>query len=67
MLAPFTRSMTLTFGLCGAVLSPELLAESEPARNPDRSARTLELDATSVTAQAWAPPRKIPGPTPPAT
>ncbi|WDH56113.1 hypothetical protein PUP75_15330 [Pseudomonas chlororaphis] len=51
MLAPFTRSMTLTFGLCGAVLSPELLATSEPARNPDRGTKTLELDATSVTAQ----------------
>lgn len=51
MFAPFTRSMTLTFGLCGAVLSPELLAETEPAQSADRGAQALELDATSVTAQ----------------
>ncbi|CAI8828632.1 TonB-dependent siderophore receptor [Pseudomonas chlororaphis] len=51
MFAPFTRSMTLTFGLCGAVLSPGLLAENEPAQSADRSAKALELDATSVTAQ----------------
>ncbi|MGE7955305.1 TonB-dependent siderophore receptor [Pseudomonas sp. NPDC089530] len=47
MFAPFTRSMTLAFGLCSTVLSPELLAESEPRQQSN----ALELDATSVTAQ----------------
>lgn len=52
MFAPFTRSMTLTFGLCGAVLSPDLLAEITPETEPEPTARALELDATSVTGLA---------------
>ncbi|MDU9411347.1 TonB-dependent siderophore receptor [Pseudomonas sp. zfem005] len=51
MFVPFTRFMTITFGLCGAALSPALLAETEPARSPDPHATPLELEATSVTAE----------------
>ena len=49
MFAPITRSMTLTLGLCSAALSPELLAETEPDKDPAASA--LELTATNVTAK----------------
>ncbi|MFL1549879.1 TonB-dependent siderophore receptor [Pseudomonas sp. E2-15] len=48
MFAPFTRSMTLTLGLFGAVLSPDLLAETDPEHPP---AKALELGATSITAE----------------
>ncbi|MET1070120.1 MAG: TonB-dependent siderophore receptor [Pseudomonas prosekii] len=49
MFAPITRSMTLTLGLCSAALSPELLAETEPDKDP--AASVLELTATNVTAE----------------
>ncbi|PWE41192.1 TonB-dependent siderophore receptor [Pseudomonas prosekii] len=49
MFAPITRSMTLTLGLCSAALSPDLLAETEPDKDPAASA--LELTATNVTAE----------------
>lgn len=45
MFAPFTRSMTLTLGLCGAALSPDLLAETDPEHTP------LELGATNISAE----------------
>ena len=51
MFAPITRSMTLTLGLCSAALSPDSLAETDPAKKPDAPVKALELDATSVTAQ----------------
>lgn len=47
MFAPITRSMTFTLGLCSAVLSPDLLAETDPDKQPS----ALVLGATSVTAQ----------------
>jgi outer membrane receptor for ferric coprogen and ferric-rhodotorulic acid len=43
--------MTLTLGLCGAALSPDLLAETETDKQPESSAPALELASTSVTAQ----------------
>jgi outer membrane receptor for ferric coprogen and ferric-rhodotorulic acid len=43
--------MTLTLGLCSAALSPDLFAETEASREPDTPANSLELGATSVTAQ----------------
>lgn len=49
MFAPITRSMTFTFGLCTAALSPELLADMEQEQPPEASA--LELTVTNVTAQ----------------
>ncbi|MEO6680827.1 MAG: TonB-dependent siderophore receptor, partial [Pseudomonas sp.] len=49
MFAPITRSMTLTLGLCGAALSPDLLAETDPEKTPAASA--LELASTSITAE----------------
>ncbi|MFJ2478990.1 TonB-dependent siderophore receptor [Pseudomonas sp. NPDC087598] len=51
MFAPITRSMTLTLGLCGAALSPDLLAESAAEKPPEPAAPALELASTSVTAQ----------------
>src|SRR5471032_2605664 len=48
MLAPLTRSMTLSLGLFGAVLSPDLLAETYPEDSPTN---TVELGATSITAE----------------
>lgn len=45
MLAPFTRSMTFTVGLFSVVLSPELLAETDPEHT------VLELGSTRVTAE----------------
>ncbi|MBC8996894.1 TonB-dependent siderophore receptor [Pseudomonas sp. N40(2020)] len=51
MFAPITRSMTLTLGLCGAALSPDLLAESEAEKQSEPAATALELASTSVTAQ----------------
>ena len=48
MLSPFTRSITLTLGLFGSVLSPELLAETDPEQ---ASSTALELAAISVTAE----------------
>jgi outer membrane receptor for ferric coprogen and ferric-rhodotorulic acid len=49
MFAPITRSMTFTLGLCGAALSPDLLAETENETAP--LAPTLMLGATNVTAR----------------
>ncbi|WP_213938911.1 TonB-dependent siderophore receptor [Pseudomonas sp. dw_612] len=49
MFAPITRSMTLTLGLCSAALSPDLLAETDPEKDPAASA--LELASTNVTAE----------------
>ncbi|WP_338493184.1 TonB-dependent siderophore receptor [Pseudomonas trivialis] len=48
MLSPFTRSITLTLGLFGSVLSPELMAETDPEH---ASSTALELAATSITAE----------------
>ncbi|MHC8300006.1 TonB-dependent siderophore receptor [Pseudomonas sp. ZS1P83] len=48
MFAPITRSMTFTLGLCSAALSPDLLAETGPDKEPGH---TLELGATQVTAK----------------
>ena len=48
MFAPLTRSMTFTLGLFGAVLSPDLLAETDPDQAPPKA---LELGTTSVTAE----------------
>lgn len=47
MFAPFTRSMTFTLGLFSVVLSPDLLAETDPEHVP---AKPLELGSTSITA-----------------
>jgi len=49
MFAPITRSMTLTLGLCSAALSPDLLADTDPDKDP--AANALELASTSVTAE----------------
>jgi len=49
MFAPITRSMTFTLGLCSIALSPDLLAENNPEKDP--VAGTLELTSTSITAQ----------------
>lgn len=49
MFAPITRSMTFTLGLCSLALSPELLAETDPEKEPVTG--TLELTSTSITAQ----------------
>lgn len=43
MFAPFTRSMTFSFGLFSLALSPDLLAETAPERV---STNALELGAT---------------------
>ncbi|MCU7251340.1 TonB-dependent siderophore receptor [Pseudomonas koreensis] len=51
MFAPFTRSMTLTLGLCSVALSPDLLAETDAENQPEPAAPALELASTSVTAQ----------------
>ena len=51
MFAPITRSMTLTLGLCGVALSPDLLAESETGKSPDGAAPALELASTNISAQ----------------
>lgn len=48
MFAPFTRSMTFTLGLFSVVLSPDLLAETEPEPAP---AKALELGSTRITAE----------------
>ncbi|WP_165447657.1 TonB-dependent siderophore receptor, partial [Pseudomonas antarctica] len=48
MFAPFTRSMTLSLGLFGAVVSPDMLAETAPEHPPTKA---LELGATSITAE----------------
>lgn len=48
MFAPFTRSMTFTLGLFSVVLSPDLLAETDPEPTP---AKALELGSTSITAE----------------
>ncbi|MGU3307910.1 TonB-dependent siderophore receptor [Pseudomonas sp. M5A4_2d] len=45
MFVPFTRSMTFTVGLFSVVLSPELLAETDPEHT------VLELGSTRVTAE----------------
>lgn len=45
MFAPFTRSMTFTLGLFSVVVSPDLLAETDPEN------KALELGATSITAE----------------
>lgn len=47
MITPFTRSITLTFGLFSAALSPEVLAETDPERHP---AQALELASTTISA-----------------
>jgi outer membrane receptor for ferric coprogen and ferric-rhodotorulic acid len=46
MFAPFTRSMTFTLGLFSVVLSPDLLAETDP-----EPSKTVELGSTSITAE----------------
>ncbi|MDY0834050.1 TonB-dependent siderophore receptor [Pseudomonas sp. SED1] len=51
MFAPFTRSMTLTLGLFSVVLSPELLAETDPEKESHTPANALELGSTSITAE----------------
>lgn len=51
MFAPITRSMTLTLGLCGAALSPDLLAETDVEKQPESASTALELASTNVTAQ----------------
>ena len=51
MFAPITRSMTLTLGLCGAALSPDLLAETDVEKQPEPASTALELASTNVTAQ----------------
>jgi outer membrane receptor for ferric coprogen and ferric-rhodotorulic acid len=43
--------MTLTLGLCGAALSPDLLAETDVEKQPEPSSTPLELASTNVTAQ----------------
>ncbi len=50
MFAPFTRSMTLTLGLIGTTVSPQLLADTEQD-DVEKTSRSLELGSTSVTAQ----------------
>ena len=51
MFAPITRSMTLTLGLCGVALSPDLLAETDVEKQPEPASTALELASTNVTAQ----------------
>ncbi|NVZ52696.1 TonB-dependent siderophore receptor [Pseudomonas sp. B6002] len=48
MFAPFTRSMTISLSLAGALLSPDLLAETDPEHAP---AKALELGSTNITAE----------------
>ncbi|HCT05257.1 MAG TPA: TonB-dependent siderophore receptor, partial [Pseudomonas sp.] len=48
MFAPFTRSMTFSLSLAGALLSPDLLAETDPGHTPTKA---LELGSTSITAE----------------
>ncbi|NWE18792.1 TonB-dependent siderophore receptor [Pseudomonas sp. P7548] len=48
MFAPFTRSMTFSLSLAGALLSPDLLAETDPEHTPTKA---LELGSTSITAE----------------
>lgn len=48
MFAPFTRSMTFTLGLFSVVLSPDLLAETDPDQTPSTA---LELGSTRITAE----------------
>ena len=48
MFAPFTRSMTFSLSLAGVLLSPDLLAESDPEHTPTQA---LELGSTSITAE----------------
>ena len=49
MLAPFTRSMTLTLSLFSLALSPDLRAETDPEQIP---APALELGSTNITAES---------------
>ncbi|MEX5508955.1 hypothetical protein [Pseudomonas paralactis] len=49
MFAPFTRSITVTFGLFSLVLSPNLLAETIPEK---ASIKALELGATTISADS---------------
>lgn len=49
MLAPITRSMTLTLGLFSAGLSPDLLAD-DPYQETEETAKALELASTNITA-----------------
>lgn len=51
MYAPTTRSMTLTLGLLSSTLSPHLWADTEIKDESQKSARSLELDSTRITAQ----------------
>lgn len=48
MLAPITRSMTLTLSLCSLALCPTAQAETGPDQPPKKA---LELEATNVSAQ----------------
>ena len=61
MFAPFTRSMTLTLGLCSAALSPDLLAETDP----EQTRHTSNWAPPASPPKAWAAPPNTPGPTPP--
>lgn len=49
MFAPFTRSMTFTLGLFSVVVSPDLLAETDPESYTLKD-NTLELGATRISA-----------------
>ncbi|MDY7533718.1 TonB-dependent siderophore receptor [Pseudomonas sp. Bout1] len=49
MLAPITRSITLTLGLFSAGMSPDLLAD-EPYQETEETAEALELASTRITA-----------------
>ena len=51
MYAPMTRSMTLTLGLLSSALSPHLLADTEIKDESQKSASSLELNSTRITAQ----------------
>ena len=66
MFAPITRSMTLTLGLCGAALSPDLLAESEAEKPPEPTAPALELASTNISAQGLGSSTENTHDTPPA-
>lgn len=50
MLAPITRSITLSLGLISSVVSPQLLADAE-LDDTEKTTRSLELGSTSVTAE----------------
>ncbi|AZE94420.1 Outer membrane receptor for ferric coprogen and ferric-rhodotorulic acid [Pseudomonas orientalis] len=61
MLAPFTRSISVTLGLFSLALSPELLAETDPEQPPPAPSNWTP---PASLPKAWARPPSTPAPTP---